>query len=137
LIDNVSQQFQSALEEIDAAIAVGHGAEAELGGRTVTLGSARERLDAIAHAARGLRMFFAPDDPLHFMSFVGRLDRAISGPGRGRYIVRHERKLVEDEIVETSRDMLIDTIGQTSIGLPDDYPVLNTESLRQLYALDA
>jgi len=51
------QQFDLALSQIDAAIAAGHGQETELGARTVNIGEARNRLDAIAHAARGLRNF--------------------------------------------------------------------------------
>src|SRR5262249_35831273 len=49
--DNGPQLFRLALHQIDAAIAAGYGKETELRVRTVTIGEARDRLDAIAHAA--------------------------------------------------------------------------------------
>jgi hypothetical protein len=110
--DNVGERFRLALDQIDIAIAAGHGQETELGVRTVNIGEARDRLDAVAHAARGMRNFFTQ---YYLPSIVDSANAAI---GENRYSVNGQS--------------VMDDYTQVSIGLPADYPVLNTEPLRRL-----
>jgi hypothetical protein len=113
--DDVPQQFKSALDQIDAAIAAGHGHETELGVRTVNNGEARDRLDAIAHVARALRSFFRQE---HLGWIVIEVNQLL----RGRWDYPYAREGLSVMDLKTER----------SIGLPPDYPVINTDPLRRL-----
>jgi hypothetical protein len=116
-IEDVPGHFRLALDQIDAAIAVGAGYSTELGVRTVSVGNARDRLDDIAHVARGLRSFFT-QEPMYLHSLVSSVTVSQNGVSEQRYVAR-------------SRSV-VDVVTGKSVGLPPDYPVLNTEPLRRL-----
>jgi hypothetical protein len=107
--NDVGEQFRLVLAQIDKAIAAGRGQKTELGEYTVNIGEAKDRLDAVAHAARGFRNFFKQT---YLFSIVHSANLAI---GKNRYGVDGES--------------IVDDYTQVSIGLPADYPVLNTEPL--------
>jgi hypothetical protein len=110
--DDLPKRFRLALEQIDAAIAAGHGKATELGVRTVVIGAAREHLDTIAHAARALRNFFTQQ---YLPSVVGAVNLSL---GNNAYV--------------SGVRSVVKKAPETEIGLPSDYPVINTEPLRKL-----
>jgi hypothetical protein len=118
--ENLPSQLESALSQIERAIAVGRGAQSELGVRTVDLGNARSTLDKIAHVVRGARSFFT-QEPMYFWQKIERLNLLMRGPTDHRYGVQGQK--------------IVDLDFQTSIGLPDDFPVINVEPLRRLNKL--
>jgi hypothetical protein len=123
--DDVPHQFKLALDQIDAAIAAGHGEETELGVRTVNIGEARDILDGIAHAARGLRRFFT-QEPMHLDAIIRAVNVLVRGPG-----ARHDPYLSPYPYATGVRSV-VDVRAEKLIGLPNDYPVLDTEPLRKL-----
>jgi hypothetical protein len=116
-----ARHFQLALEQIDAAISAGHGQQSELGVYTVKLDDARDHLDAVAHAARGLRSFFSPKERTFFDILIQGAAISLGGPFRNRYAL--------------SGAHVVDLATKQSIGLPDDFPVLDTKALRRLHDL--
>jgi len=109
------------LKQIDAAISAGHGKQTELGVRTVRLGDARDHLDAVAHAARGLWSFFSPKEPMYFDLLIHGAAISLGGAFRNRYALNGSR--------------IVDLITKQSIGLPNDLVVLDTKALRRLHDL--
>ena len=116
--DDVSRHFQLALAQIDAAIGAGRGQQTELGAHTVALGDARDHLDAVAHAYRGLRNFFAPKERMYFGFLINGATDLLGSAFLNRYALDGLR--------------IVDLVTRQSIGLPDDFPLLNTEPLRRL-----
>jgi hypothetical protein len=115
--EDLTHRFESALQQIDAAIAAGQGQATELGVRTVNIAEARDQLDAIAHAVRALRIFFAEGakGPYHVVRAV---NLSITGRDNRPYDAREQR--------------IVHVASETEIGLPPNYPVLDTEPLRKL-----
>ena len=115
--EDLPRRFQSALDQIDAAIAAGQGQATQLGGRTVNIAEARDQLDAIAHAARALRIFFA-EGTMRLYSIVHAVNRSMTGTSDRPYRARAQG--------------VMNVAAETVIDLPANYPVLDTEPLRRL-----
>ena len=115
--EDLPHRFDSALQQIDAAIAAGQGQATGLGVRTVNIAGARDQLDAIAHAARALRIFFAEGSKGPYR-VVRAVNLSITGKDNRPYDAREQR--------------VVHVATETEVSLPPNYPVLDTEPLRKL-----
>jgi hypothetical protein len=115
--EDILRRFQKALDQIDAAIAAGKGHETALGARTVNIAEARHELDAIAHAHRALRIFFA-ESSMDLAIIVETVNLSITGTDERPYRAQGQG--------------VMDIASEKVIDLPRDYPLLATEPLRKL-----
>jgi hypothetical protein len=91
-----------------------------LGARTVNIYEAREQLDLIAHAIRAVRVFFN-QHPMNFQTLIDAVNQLVGRTNAHQYYAR-------------SRG-ITDAVTDQKIELPAEYPVLDTDPLRRLFAL--
>ncbi|MFA6267721.1 MAG: hypothetical protein WC670_18640 [Pseudolabrys sp.] len=121
-IEDILERFETALSQIDRAIATGEGQQAELGAHTVSLRQALDHLDSVAQGVRGFRSFFVPKELRDLDNILYAATTRLGSRFAGRY--------------EVKLGQIVDLLTHQPICGPiNSYPLLHIEPLRRLQAL--